>query len=419
MHILVTGATGFIGRHICARLLAGGHRITAAVRDPAVARRRFPGIEAVQVDLNGMTSPDDWRALLRGIDGVVNAAGILQSKPGQSALAIHTSAPVALFDACLAGGVRRVVQISAVSADEAAGTEYARTKKAADDYLLGLDLDAVVLRPSLVYSEGSYGGTSMIRGLAGLPWITPLVGRGDQVFQPLHADDLAETVVRCFEPMPPSWRRLDPVGPETLTLRDILALTRAWLDLPPTRYFPVPMSLIRLIARLGDVVELGPMNSTALAQMTYGNVSDPEAFATAIGFRPRGLTEAFRARPSHVQDRWHARLYFMGPVLNAVLALLWLGSGLAGLIAVAYGQVPGLAAIGILFSLADLAIGVALASGRFGKWLGPIQFAFVTAYTLGLTWIEPGLWLEPYGSLLKNLPILALIAVQAALREER
>ena len=119
--------------------------------------------------MNRMVSPEDWLNYLRGVDGVVNCAGILQTRNGQSAAAIHHGAPAALFEACVAKGVRRVVQISAVSADDAAGTEYARTKKAADDHLRSLNLDWTVLRPSLVYAQGSYGGTSVIRGIAGFP----------------------------------------------------------------------------------------------------------------------------------------------------------------------------------------------------------------------------------------------------------
>ena len=125
MTILVTGATGFIGRHICACLLGRGHVVTGAARNVASLTRRFPGVNCVQIDMNRMLAPDEWIAVLAGIDAVVNCAGILQSSIDQSAEAIHAAAPKALFDACVALGIRRVVQMSAVSADSEAGTEYA------------------------------------------------------------------------------------------------------------------------------------------------------------------------------------------------------------------------------------------------------------------------------------------------------
>ncbi len=429
MNVLVTGATGFIGRHICACLLGRGYVVTGAARNVASLRRRFPGVNCVRIDMNRMLSPDDWSPLLAGIDAIVNCAGILQSSMAQSAEAIHAAAPKALFDACGALRIRRVVQISAVSADSEAGTEYARTKKAADDYLRSLDLDWVVLRPSLVYAQGSYGGTSVIRALAGLPFVTPLVGGGDQQFQPIHADDLAETAARCLSDPALARQTLDPVGPETLSLRQIIERTRDWLDLPPARPVHLPLLLVRLAARVGDLVGSGPLRTTALVQLEYGNVSDAAAFERAIGFRPRTMTAAFEAAPSHVQDRWHARLYFLRPVLTVMLSLLWLGSGIAGLFNPPQNADAVIAGLGVPASfiptvryglcVLDFALGAAVAIGRSWRALGLLQICVVAIYTIGLTWVMPNLWADGYGPLLKNLPILAAIAVWTALQDDR
>ena len=216
MRVLVTGASGFIGRHITAALLDAGHGVVAAVRDVDGIRRIFPEITAVAVDMNRDLSADDWAPRLEDVDAVVNCAGVLQGSRRQSIEAIHTRAPKALFDACARRGVRRVIQISAISAEDAADTAYARTKKQADDHLRGLDLDWVVLRPSLVYGEGSHGGTSLLRALAALPFAVPLVGRGDQVFQPIHMDDLTAAIVRLVETPEINRVTLDPVGPDRL-----------------------------------------------------------------------------------------------------------------------------------------------------------------------------------------------------------
>ena len=104
-----------------------------------------------------MTQPQEWVRHLAGLDAVINCAGILQGRPGQSIDAIHAGAPIALFRACEAAGVKRVIQISAISAEPGAGTGYAVSKHAADIYLAGTDLDWVILRPSLVYAAGAFG----------------------------------------------------------------------------------------------------------------------------------------------------------------------------------------------------------------------------------------------------------------------
>jgi uncharacterized protein YbjT (DUF2867 family) len=429
LKVLLLGATGFIGRHVAARLLTDGHFVTAGVRDIASIKRRFPEINAVQLDLNRMKSPDDWLPLLAVIDAVVNCAGILQSGAGQSARDIHTTAPVALFAACERLQIGRVVQLSAISADTDAGTEYALTKKAADDDLKGRKLPWVLLRASLVYASGSYGGTSAIRGLAGFPFVTPLVGDGDQRFQPIHADDLAHAISACLTRDDLCQQTLEPCGPETLTLREIVQQTRTWLDLPTVPVLKMPERLVRIAAKVGDVAGTGPIRTTSIDQMTYGNIGDPIAFQQIIGFRPRTMAEAFQSAPSHVQDRWHSRLFFLRPALTIALVALWAGSGLAGLLNPPADEGRIMQAlhlpmswgspIGIAFSLLDIALAVGIAMGRAGRLLAYAQIVIVFGYTVGIGFADPKLWADPYGALLKNIPVLAAMIIWSALLDER
>lgn len=152
-----------------------------------------------------------------------------------------------------------------------------------------LDLDWIILRPSLVYGEGSHGGTSLLRALAALPWIVPLPGRGDQPFQPIHLDDLVETVAHLLRARRLSRLVLEPVGPERLTTAEIVARLRAWLGLAPARMVPVPLTLVRVIARIGDTVGAGPLRTTSIEQMLHGNAGDPEPIVAVTGLRPRRM----------------------------------------------------------------------------------------------------------------------------------
>ncbi|MEA2801580.1 MAG: hypothetical protein QOE49_1675, partial [Rhodospirillaceae bacterium] len=121
--------------------------------------------------------------------------------------------------------------------------------------------------------------------------------------------------------------------------------------------------------------------------------------------------------------------YFLKPLLRLTLAVLWLGSAIAGVLAPvdAYAAVAGsLAKIGlpprllaIGFSLLDLAIAAALLLRLRPRLVAGAQVVVVLGYTLGLSVLAPSLWLDPFGALLKNLPILAAIGVWAALEEER
>ena len=81
---------------------------------------------------------------MAGVDAVVNTVGIFREAGAQSFEAIHTRAPVALFEACVEAGVRRVVQVSALGAAADAPTEFLRSKHRADEALGALPLSSVV-----------------------------------------------------------------------------------------------------------------------------------------------------------------------------------------------------------------------------------------------------------------------------------
>jgi nucleoside-diphosphate-sugar epimerase len=428
MKILLSGANGFIGRYLMGALLAAGHEVVPAVRRPEEIDRLLPEPAAIRVDMNRDVRPEDWLERLAGIDVVVNCAGVLQGRPGQSIAAIHAAAPKALFEACRRAGVRRVIQISAISAEPGAGTAYAATKLAADRFLAATDLDWVIVRPSLVHAAGAFGGTALFRALAALPGTIPVIGRGGQPFRPIDMDDIAATILLLVEDRSINRMIIDPVGPDRVSLRDILIDLRAWLGLPPARIVSVPRWLVAAVARLGDLVG-GPVSTTALKQLEFGNDGAPDRFTAATGIRPKGWRAVLQAHPAQWQDRWHARLYFVRPLLRASLVLTWLGSGIVGLMQPAGRLAPLLAQLELAgpvgevmakgFSLVDLAMALALLLRWRPGLTAALQLAVVLGYTIGLGFLMPDLWIDPFGPLLKNLPIMAAILALAAMEADR
>jgi uncharacterized protein YbjT (DUF2867 family) len=427
MRILLLGASGFIGRELFAALVKRRHRVVAAVRDLAAAPP-FAGEPAVLVDLNQDTNPVTWLSRVAGIDAVVNCAGVLQGSRAQSIESIHRAAPVALFKACEIAGVRRVVQISAISADRQAGTAYALTKLAADDYLRSTSLEWVVVRPSLVHARGAYGGTALLRALAALPFAIPVPGDGDQEFQPIHVDDLARVIAQALETDRLVRQTVDPVGPEVVTLRAILHDYRRWLGFGRAPIVSIPDWIVKAAVRLGDVIG-GPLNSTALAQLEHGNTGDYAAFVEMTGLEARGWWESLALQPAHTQDRWHARLYFVRPALRFTLAFLWLASALAGFFALrewgallstrlALDPIVATPALGLACG-ADLVLAALLIARWRPRALALIQVLVIAGYTAVATLLWPALWAQPLGALFKNVPILAAVLALGAIEEER
>lgn len=274
--ILVTGASGFIGRHVH-HALAG-----AACQVVPVSRRHG-------VDMADRRAPKDWLDLLDGVEAVVNVAGIIGETKSQRFSMLHTEAPVALFRACQALGVRRVVQVSALGADAAAFSAYHRSKWAADRVLLALDLDAVVLRPALTYGPGGTSARQLLH-LSRLPWL-PVPADGRQALQPLDVADLTEAVLRCLAPSPLARRTVDLVGPETFTFAAWLQRLRAAQGLSPAPLLCVPGWLARAVVFVGQPLDpaLRPDNLRMLMEGYRGN---PREAADLLGRAPAAPDDA-------------------------------------------------------------------------------------------------------------------------------
>ena len=229
MVVLLLGASGFLGRHIAAALIEGGHAVIRAARRPP-PRTSSPSERWIALDLMDERSPAEWSKLLAGVDATINGIGILRETRVQTFERIHVQGPQALFAACAAAGVR-VIQISALGADACSPIAYLRSKGAADAHLLRTVERGVVVRPSLVFGVGGASARLFTR-LAALP-ILPLPHQGAQLVQPIHVEDLAALIRTIAECDAPAQRIVSAVGPRPLTLKELLATLRAQMGLPP------------------------------------------------------------------------------------------------------------------------------------------------------------------------------------------
>lgn len=415
MKVLVLGADGFIGRHVAFALRRAGHEVTASARRPGrLARMGFPVLAADLTD-PATHAPDFWAPHLGPGVAVVNLAGLLTGTEA-AFRAVHVRA----LTAVLAAATGPCLHVSAVGID--ADTPFARWRRASEQ--VALAAGAMVLRPGLVMADTSYGGSSALRAFAAFPGIVPVVGDGAQRFNPIHAEDLAQVIAALLAAPAPGVHEVG--GPEEISLAALTQRLRAWLGLSPAPLWHVPGWLARGAGRLGDALRLGPINTTALRQLDHGVLADAAPLLARLPAPPRGVSDFLMAWPAGTQDIWHARLYLLKPVIRLVLAALWLGSGLLGLLTPVTGFADDIglpAPLALVLArgggLVDLALGLALLRDWRPVPVGLAQLGMVLAYTAGLTLLAPGLWLDPFGGLLKNLPVLALILAHLALAEER
>lgn len=418
MRVLLTGAHGFIGSFVAAALRDAGHDVVACVRSP-----RRDG--EIACDMARDTVAAVWLPRLAGIDVVVNCAGILREVGAQTFSAIHVDAPIALFTACAQARVRKVVQISALGEDE--DGEFIASKHRADAALAQLDVDWTVLRPGLVYSaSGSYGGTSLLRALAGLPGVFFLPQRGEQAMRPVAAEDLGLAVVAALVTAAASREVIEFVGPQTLRFVDYLRAWRAWFGLPAAFELHTPLAFVDTTVAAGEWLTRGPICRVIWNLLRRGRIGAADAnerIAALLGVTPRSLDTALRERSCREEDRRAAKLYTLLPALRAAFALLWIASGIVGLTvpatqiaATVPAWSPSLAtALAQCTGVADIVLGGLLLIGVQTRLVERLMLAMLLAYTFGIGVFAPQHWLDPFGGLLKNIVLIVALVLLLAL----
>jgi len=428
VRVLIVGASGLIGSALAGRLAAQGHSVVSVTR----SGRKIGLIDAVAVQMDVATATDisDWLPVLRDVDAVVNCAGVLQDSPRDSTAGVHLKGISALFHACEAARVRRVIHLSAVGVERETPTEFSRTKLAGDKALMERDLDWIILRPSVVVGRAAYGGSALFRGLAALPIQPVMAGTGP--LQIVHLDDVLDTLIFFLRADAPARQVLDLVGPRSWSFDEVVRLFRKWLRWPAARTWQVPDALASVLYKTGDLISLlgwrPPIRSTARREIVRGAVGDPRPLA-ALGLSPRDLEAALITEPASVQERWFAQLYFVKPLLFVVVVLFWISTGLISLgpgwdhgmelmREGGVGERMGALAV-VSGALSDIVIGLAIAyrpTSRYGLYAA---LTISIVYAIIGTILVPRLWSDPLGPMLKIWPVIVLHLVALGILEDR
>ncbi len=283
MLIAVTGATGFVGRHVATLLAHRGHTVRALVRSP----RRATVLQSLAVApvAGDLSDPAALAELTRGADAVVHLVGIIVDAGGATLEAVHVDGTERLLAAARAAGVARFVQMSAVGArDDPGATRYHRTKWRAEQLVRASGLSHAILRPSIISGPESVP----IRLLARLHrWspVVPLFGDGRFPTQPVWVEDVALAFALAVE-QAALVGAFEIGGPASLSYRDfLLAIGRAAGH--PRPLVPVPLAVARAAAGLFDLLGAAvPLTRDQLQMLIEGSATPANAIESVFGIRP-------------------------------------------------------------------------------------------------------------------------------------
>jgi len=191
--VVVTGASGMLGRHVCASFSRRGWEVRALVRSPAAFTDAPPGVTVGRCDLPETID----EALLEGASALVHCAYATRVTDRTEASRVNEDGTRRILAASRRAGIPRFVFISTVAANPDAPNYYARSKHALEG-LLDPERDLIV-RPGLIISKQGQGLFQQMRDITRRTHLVPLFGGGKQPLQTVHVDDLCEALARALE----------------------------------------------------------------------------------------------------------------------------------------------------------------------------------------------------------------------------
>ena len=302
----VFGGAGFIGRHVVQRLARQGFTVRIAGRDTEKAGRLRPLGDVGQILPVAASVTDDASVAraVAGADVVVSLVGILFERKKGDFQRIHAEGAGRVARQAAAAGAQRLVHISALGADAASPSLYARTKGEGEAAVREAFPSATILRPSVVFGPDDQF-FNRFAGLAALLPVMPVIEGGTR-FQPVYVGDVADAVMAAIEREEARGRTYELGGPRVMTMREVLDFVLEQTQ-RRRRLVPLPHGLVALQAWLGECLPNPPLTRDQLLLLSRDNVVGETADGLpALGIVPKAaeaIAPSYLARFRPVRRR--------------------------------------------------------------------------------------------------------------------
>jgi len=300
MKVLVTGATGFVGREITRQLQASGHVSRLLVREAsAPPARALASCHAVEVHTGDVLIANTLAPAFVNCDAVIHLVGIISEVGRQTFERVHTDATRNVLASAKQAGVKRFIHMSALGTRADAQSRYHQTKWAAEQSVRESGLDWTIFRPSIIYGPGD-GFVNLFARLSRFLPVLPLIGGGWTRFQPIPVADVARCFVGALLEPSSIGQTVDLCGNETLTLREIVDRI---LEVTGRRRIklPLPFAVAKVQGAVAEFLfntllgKSPPLNRDQVTMLREDNVGNGEPARNLFKLPPRNFRDEIAA----------------------------------------------------------------------------------------------------------------------------
>ncbi len=286
--ILITGATGYIGRHLVSRLAAQGQRPRCLVRDSQRAATILPA-DKVEFVQGSTTQPASLGVAMQGVETVVHAAFLTADRKqsaGNHYQETNVQGTANVIKAAKDAGVKRIIEMSGLGTKPDKPGSYMQGRYLAEKMLKENGLDWTIIQPSVLFGKDA----PFIKGLSDLiraAPVVPLIGGGNIMFQPIYVEDVVTVVIKVLEdPARTTDKTYTIGGPEYYSFTQIIdALLHAMHKTRIKVYAPMPLVGIGA-AVMEAVLPKPPLTSAAMTLFSFDNTTDLDSVERDFGFKP-------------------------------------------------------------------------------------------------------------------------------------
>lgn len=247
--VTIFGGSGFVGRHLVGALAKEGYRIRIAVRRPELAGFLQPlgGVSQIEMVHANIRDEKSIRKAIKGSTHVINLVGLLFSSGQQTFNAIHVQGARLIAIAAREEGVKQLVHMSALGADEKSNSRYARTKAHGEDAVLNMEPNAVIMRPSVIFGPED----EFFNRFASLMSLAPMVPvfAGKTKFQPIYVGDVVTAIITALKGHAQQGAIYELGGPQIMTMKEVHNKIKQITGLK-TVLLPLPLWIAKIIALL-------------------------------------------------------------------------------------------------------------------------------------------------------------------------
>lgn len=307
--VTIFGGSGFVGRYIARRMAKEGWRVRVAARNTneAMFVRPYGVVGQVEPVFCNIRDDASVAAVTEGSDAVVNCVGVLDETGKNTFDAVQAEGATRIARIAAGMGISRMVHISAIGADAEAESEYAKTKAAGEAGVLEHQLDAIILRPSIIFGQEDQF-FNRFAGMTKMGPVLPVVG-ADTRFQPVYVDDVAAAAVMgVLGQAKPGVYELG--GPDVHSFRELMQLMLGIIR-KRRLIINIPFWMARVMATcfgIGRALSFGlvkgPLTKDQVLNLAVDNVvADNAQGFDALGIKPAAMEAVlpdylWRFRPS-------------------------------------------------------------------------------------------------------------------------